>query len=321
MHNKLFKLLSLISCSFFFYGFNDFSTLERDTLYQEEVEKALQAKFAFQINLKDNTATYFENGIPKDTWAVATGDISGTFHDGEQSPTPSGIYNVQRMVYCPNWNPGKIKNKATGDILTSKEDRYAYFAQNPETFGACGSKNPLGNFVIWFQQPYGLHGNSNEEVLERADPESRRVSGGCVRNPNNKIAEIFKRILSKSPSMAEFYEKIEAEEALEDKVTMARNAAHLGIKVVIGEWGDRDKKLIPQGSFELANNSDEKNIFCTVKKSPSLNARYPVDNQLVNLPSSIRRLKILGNRQDLYKTYYGWLNKDHFKSCKVIGKI
>lgn len=312
--------LVIIFLCFVNFGFVSFQHFESE-LTRNNINKALSSRMAFKINLTNNVVTYYENGIPMDRWAVATADTSGSFHDGEKQSTPTGIFNLQRMVYCPKWQPASFKDKSTGLVVEEKLDRQAYFNKRPATFGPCGAKNPLGNFVMWFQQPYGFHGNANENIMANTNPSARRVSGGCVRNPNHKIEEIFMRILTKSPSMNNFKKRIESSRAKVKKQMIAYEADHLDVKFIIGKWNDSIK--LTQNSIRDRFKSEKPTDFdtyCQIKKAPGIDSLNPVQfTSLDSLPQSLEKLQITASEGGLYKTSYGWLPQKLFFSCKPVA--
>ena len=165
--------------------------LQSSNLDDVSVQKALSSKLALQINLKSNRVTLYKSGKAVDQWNIASADVSGEFHDKIAQSTPTGIFAVEDMQACPEWLPRSPKDPATGKVATNEAERREIFKKNPDLFGPCGAKNPLGKYVIWFHGEYGVHGNAAEWILELANPDERRVSGGCIRNPNAKIKDVF----------------------------------------------------------------------------------------------------------------------------------
>lgn len=317
---KYLILFSFIAFNNLAHGFSLFESEILSHNFYERAEVALKADFSFKINLTDNTATYYENGIPVDKWNVATGDVTGMFHGGEIQETPKGIYKVQRMVHCPKWSPGKVTDKETGEVITDKDARELFYEKHPNLYGACGEKNPLGNFVIWFQQPYGLHGNSNESVLERKSADSRRVSGGCVRNPNEKIREIFLGILEKSPSMKGFLGQIFEQDYSQEKRMIAYEAGHLDINVVIGEWETTSSNIVTRARrFESLENAS---AICKIRKSQTIGSRLPISlNMSEGIPSELDFVEVEEEKRGYFKTAYGWYPKELFYSCNSQKKL
>ena len=203
-----------------------------------EVENALRTQVAFRLNLKTNRATMYKNGLAVDQWNIASADVSGEWHNGQPQSTPTGVFNVEDMQMCPAWYPRQPVNPATGRIVGSEQERQQVFAQNPQIYGPCGSKNPLGRYVLWFNGAYGMHGNSNEEILEFSDPNDRRVSGGCVRNPNAKIRSVFHSVVDTFDALADFGSQVDAMEgrSLDDRWTITKGVSNLSMRVVVGNW-------------------------------------------------------------------------------------
>ncbi|MEY4064749.1 MAG: L,D-transpeptidase catalytic domain [Pseudomonadota bacterium] len=207
-------------------------------LSSTEVNRALNARVAFKVNLSTNRATLYKNGVAVDQWNIATADVSGEYHNGLPQVTPQGIYAVDDMQMCPAWYPRNPVNPATGRVVQSESERASVFANNPSLYGPCGARNPLGKYVLWFQGAYGLHGNAAEEILELPDANDRRVSGGCIRNPNNKIRDVFHNILDSFESLSGFSGSVAAMESrdLNNRWTITQSVASLDMRVVVGRW-------------------------------------------------------------------------------------
>lgn len=203
-----------------------------------EVNRALSARVAFKVNLATNRATLYKAGVAVDQWNIATADVTGEYHNGRPQVTPQGIYAVDDLQMCPAWYPRNPVNPATGRVVQSESERASVFANNPSIYGPCGARNPLGRYVLWFHGAYGLHGNSAEEILELPNANDRRVSGGCIRNPNVKIREVFHSILGTFESLSGFSSSVAAMEnrALNSRWTLTKSVASLDMRVVVGRW-------------------------------------------------------------------------------------
>jgi hypothetical protein len=217
-----------------------------------KVKDALSATIAFQVNLTTNRVTLFKKGVALDQWNIASGDTSGAYHRGISQYTPTGIFNVEDIQMCPAWYPRSPVNPATGRVVTSEAERAAVFARNPSLYGACGANNPLGRYALWFNGAYGLHGNSNESILELPTAAQRRVSGGCVRNPNAKIKQAFHTVLDSFDSLAAFSGTVAAHEAKgsQARSTITKSVSSLDMKVIVGYW-NTDPSLVPQGGDDV----------------------------------------------------------------------
>jgi hypothetical protein len=211
------------------------------------VKDALTATLAFQVNLTTNRVTLFKKGVAIDQWNIASGDTSGAYHRGVSQFTPTGIFNVEDIQMCPSWYPRSPVNPETGRVVTSETERAAVFARNPSLYGACGANNPLGRYALWFNGAYGLHGNSNESILELPTAAQRRVSGGCVRNPNAKIKKTFHTVLDSFESLAAFSGTVAAHEAKGNsaRTTLTKSVSGLDMKVIVGYW-NVDPTFAPQ---------------------------------------------------------------------------
>lgn len=222
------------------------------------VEKALNAKVAFRVNLSTNRTTYYVDGVATDQWNIATGDVSGFVHGGEKKFTPTGIFTVDRFAYCPMWRPSKVTDPKTGKKTTDNAVRQKVFQDNPSVYGSCGKRNPLGRYMISFTGPYYMHGNSNESVLNRADPENRRVSGGCVRNPNAIIQKYFHKVLEEFPSLKDYSLETKKMEKDGNLNYTRRYVDDESIRVVIGYLG-KDPAIsssVGDSSGEQKDNSE-----------------------------------------------------------------
>ena len=209
---------------------------------QTLVKESLASPFSIRINLTTNRLSYLNSGVVIAQWNIATGDVTGAAHDGRPQFTPPGVYTVDEFVRCPQWMPRSPIDPKTGKEASDDATRFQIFRENPSLYGACGASNPLGKYVLWFSGPYGLHGNANESVLKRANADARRVSGGCVRNPNEKIEWLFHDILVKSKTYEGFSKKVKALAEEGNKNTLSGNVSKLGVRVVI-DYFERDLKV------------------------------------------------------------------------------
>jgi hypothetical protein len=209
-------------------------TINKAPTAKEITDTIKTSPFTFYVNLKTNRMSYFSQGKLKEQWNVATADVTGEHHDGEPQITPQGIYSTDSIVHCPSWFPSKPVDPLTGKKVTDEKRRFEIFEQYPETYGPCGAQNPLGKYVIWFKGPYGIHGNVNESILKIPDPEKRRVSGGCIRNPNAKIKALFHDVLRFYPSLKSFSEQVKVAEQLPKEAP----------KSMLKKWIELDARII-----------------------------------------------------------------------------
>lgn len=202
----------------------------------EQVAAALSQPTGLRVNLKLNSLTLYRQGVAVDRWNIVSADVTGDHHDGEPQVTPLGVFNADRIVYCPSWRPSDPVNPETGRKAQSEAERQSIFRKYPNVYGACGKDNPLGRFVLWFQGPYGLHGTNNEGLLNRPDPESRRLSGGCVRNPNAKIKGLMQAILTQN-GYTNTVSRINAmEQDPSSRGELTTEASDMNLRVVVGRW-------------------------------------------------------------------------------------
>ena len=118
------------------------------------------------VNTTLNRLFYYENGSLVDSWNV------GTARTGKV--TPVGTYSVREKEKCPPYFGSKGDHNTPG----------------------CIPENPFGRRVLWFiGNLYGIHGTNQEYLIAPGTTAAeRRVSGGCVRNPNQKIEWLFDRV-------------------------------------------------------------------------------------------------------------------------------
>ncbi|MEY3903782.1 MAG: L,D-transpeptidase catalytic domain [Pseudomonadota bacterium] len=212
--------------------------MQNDKTDDASVQKALSSKMAILVNLQTNKTTIYKDGRAVGQWKIASADVTGEFHNNEPQSTPTGIFVAEDMQVCPEWLPRSPTDPKTGKVAANEQERMAIIKANPDLFGPCGAKNPLGKYVVWFHGAYGTHGNAAEWILEIPDPEQRRVSGGCIRNPNNKIKDLFHQVVDTYPELSAFKPKVLAMEAAagKDKKTLTQGLSKTDLKVVVGRW-------------------------------------------------------------------------------------
>jgi lipoprotein-anchoring transpeptidase ErfK/SrfK len=136
------------------------------------VNRTLGASRAVRVNARTNMVTYFENGVPKSKWKVATARAG--------KATPKGVFAIHQKEVCPPWNNGEGKSAA-----------------------ACAANNPLGKKALWFHEAriFGLHGVDMAHVSSVTDsnPRNRDQSSGCVRNHPSNIEWLFERVQTGTP--------------------------------------------------------------------------------------------------------------------------
>lgn len=215
--------------------------MQTPSLDDASVSAALGSKLALKINLKSNRVTLYKGGQVADQWNIASADVTGEFHNNEPQSTPTGIFAVEDMQACPEWLPRAPQDPKTGKVASNEKERWEIIKANPELFGACGKSNPLGHYAIWFHGAYGVHGNSAEWILELNNPEERRVSGGCIRNPNRKIKELFHLVIDSFPQIASYRDEVLKLESSASKVTKTQSLKGIDFKVVVGKWNQDPK--------------------------------------------------------------------------------
>lgn len=295
----------------------------------EKVEAAIkEAKFALKINLTTNRLSYFKAGELAGQWNIATADVTGEFHVtngvAEKQFTPTGIYTAHDIEHCPSWFPRNPFNPETNAIAENEEERMQIFKDNRDLFGPCGSKNPLGSYAMWFDGAYGVHGNAAEWILD-LPVEDRRVSGGCVRNPNMKIKEVFNDIIAEN--FPDFKKKVEANIAKPDEeketVTAYNIMKKALVHVIVGNWPSdpimpgqktmikRVERLVPP-SFEQ---------LCRVKMVEPATNRLSIwaENPFRNKVGSYRKgqkVRVVETVNNfVFKTKKGYVAKNYLGDC------
>jgi hypothetical protein len=136
-----------------------------------QVSSALGADKAVRINARTNYITYYENGVAKSKWKIATG------RPGYESP--KGIFAIHIKDVCPPWS------------------------RNGASAGPCAPDNPLGKKALWFHQgyTYGMHGVDWGHItsVTASNPRDRDQSSGCVRNHPENIEWLFARVSVGTP--------------------------------------------------------------------------------------------------------------------------
>lgn len=299
-----------------------------------EVDKALRATMAIRVNLTTNRATLYQVGQALQQWNIASADVSGRYHGGEPQYTPEGIYGVEDFEHCPVWRPRDPINPATGRVAQSEDERWRIFNAHPEVYGPCGSNNPLGRYVFWFQGPFGLHGNSAEDILRLPHPDDRRVSGGCLRNPNSKIKEIFHRALNVYPDLSDYRTRVLAMEISPLKQTVAQSVRTLDMRVVVGRWRNdplvqdsasgRDPLPAPVPTPTPIPDPVGPAMICKTLVVDSSSGVAPVHRTLPASPENVSAyyrlndpVRVLGLivGTDFYRTGRGYIHKKFVGNC------
>lgn len=243
--------------------------LQTPSLNDAAVSQALGSTLALRINLKTNRMSLYKGGQVSGQWNIASADVTGEFHDKQPQSTPTGIFAVEDMQACPEWLPRAPQDPKTGRVATNEKERWEIIKANPDLFGACGKSNPLGKYAIWFHGAYGVHGNSAEWILELANPEERRVSGGCIRNPNDKIKDLFHLVIDQFAPLASFKNDVLKLESSPQKSTLTKSLKGIDFKVVVGNWAN-DPAVGSAASEPVKDTSDvqpkveEKQMKCSV---------------------------------------------------------
>jgi len=115
---------------------------------------------SLEASLSDRKLTLRRDGEIIKTYDVAIGAPS--------FPTPTGQYNIRKMVWNPRWTPPKVAWAA---------------GKTPKAPGT--DANPMKTVKIFFQEPdYYIHGTGAVETLGEA------ASHGCLRMDPSDAAEV-----------------------------------------------------------------------------------------------------------------------------------
>lgn len=134
----------------------------------EPLENPMGKNRVIKVNLSTNRLSFIVDGEKVASWNIGSG------RDDLENATPVGSYTLKTKDRCSVWLP------------KDKQDQ-----------GPCRAANPLGDYQLWFHKgrTYALHGTNQEALLsESTTSDKRRVSSGCVRNPNEYISWLYKRV-------------------------------------------------------------------------------------------------------------------------------
>ena len=160
-----------------------------------------------------------------------------------------------------------------------------------------------------FSGTYGLHGTIAEYILDRA-VEDRRVSGGCIRNPNVKIKKIFDEIVEKLPAYRKKVDaNIAAEPGKKETITAKEISDKVLVHVIVGNW-DKDPEV---------------NLLkeCVVKFVSPRSGKLEIYEQnplkkVIDYYEKGEKVLVLETIDGVFKTEKGFVNKNYFSDCKNI---
>jgi lipoprotein-anchoring transpeptidase ErfK/SrfK len=119
-----------------------------------------ESPLTLEASLSGRTLTLVRDGEVVKTYDVAVGAAS--------HPTPTGTFNIRKMVWNPAWVP--------------PDEKWAR-GKSPKRPGH--PENPMKTVKIFFQEPdYYIHGTGATESLGSA------ASHGCLRMDPNDAAEV-----------------------------------------------------------------------------------------------------------------------------------
>ncbi len=121
--------------------------------------------FSITVDLSDRMLYVNRGGETVREYQVAIGQ--------RRHPTPTGSFNVRRLVWNPRWVPP--------DAEWAKDKR----AREPGD-----PRNPMGRVKIFFRSPdYYIHGTRETDSLGRAE------SHGCIRMRNADVIELGRMVM------------------------------------------------------------------------------------------------------------------------------
>ena len=119
-----------------------------------------ESPLTLEASLSNRTLTIMRDGEAIKTYDVAVGAAA--------HPTPTGTFNIRKMVWNPAWVPPDEK-----------------WARGKSAKGPGHPANPMKTVKIFFKEPdYYIHGTGATESLGSA------ASHGCLRMDPNDAAEV-----------------------------------------------------------------------------------------------------------------------------------
>ena len=297
-------------------------------LSREKVAQAIKASdYTLLVNQTTNRLTYYVGGKPVDQWNIASADITGQSHKVNEVPekqtTPTGIFTAHDIQHCPSWYPRKPFNPKTGKITTDPEERKTIFEENRDLYGPCGKTNPLGKFALWFDGTYGVHGNASEWILD-LEVEDRRVSGGCIRNPNHKIQKVFTDIINRLPEFkTKFAENINKPNDQRKTLTAYAIPEKVLVYIIVGNW-DSDPVHEGQKTVKRKMEISKKSDFvktCTVQfVNPKTNmleifAKNPLEDVIGTLAKGTT-VNVIESDGPIDRIKAGYVNGNYLGNCR-----
>ena len=223
------------------------SALQALTSYQELYEgvvkdMAVNHPVVVVLDQKSHRATLISRGVVGSSWVYFS----------KQALKP-GIYNIDKLEYCPLWRPDQIIQPKSKQRLRVGDAGYEkWVEENPQLYGACGAENPLGAFMLGFHGEYALHGTSLS-----LDRRWRDLKIGAhqkvvapftfITNPSSKIKKLFHDVMfvlglkDFSHKVLDDQWKLRSERKPHSISLKGANAGK--VKVIIGSF----EKTYPQG--------------------------------------------------------------------------
>ena len=163
---------------------------------EQAVEQPLERydDFSLVVDLSERKLYVMSGDEVRRTWPVSVGLAS--------YPTPTGRFQIQRMLWNPSWTPPPSAWAADDE---------------PQPPGAPG--NPLGRVKIFFRAPdYYIHGTGLAGSLGNAR------SHGCIRMRNADVVELARMIMfhAGAEKSQEWYRETVAQKETTREVSLPR---------------------------------------------------------------------------------------------------
>jgi lipoprotein-anchoring transpeptidase ErfK/SrfK len=136
------------------------------------------------VHLAENRVFLMEGG--EAVWSAPAGTGTGFRLSGQgkrwRFTTPKGLFKVRRKEKDPVW-------EAPDWYYVEKGIRIP-----PTDHPGRRMPGVMGNTALYLGDGIAIHGTNNPGLLLNPDPESRRVSHGCIRLTNEAARDLFHRI-------------------------------------------------------------------------------------------------------------------------------
>lgn len=152
---------------------------------------ARAGELRIEVDLSAKMLSVYHDGERTDTYTIAVGT--------DAHPTPTGTFQVRRIIWNPSWVPPPDAEWAEDETRKEPGD--------PD--------NPMKTAKIFFDQPdYYIHGTGDVGSL------GEEASHGCLRMKPAEVAELARTLMEHEGESrpAGWYERIRASESTEEVV-------------------------------------------------------------------------------------------------------